>query len=41
MEGSLDYINKQIISGWIFGDLRNLKLKIDDVQRADIKIKSI
>jgi hypothetical protein len=41
MEGVLDFINKQFISGWIFGDLKNLKLRIDKHLRPDIKLTFI
>jgi len=35
MEGVLDSINKQFISGWIFDDLKNLNIKIDKHLRPD------
>jgi hypothetical protein len=41
MEGVLDFINKEMISGWVFGELKNLKLKIDSRFMLDLKVKSI
>lgn len=47
MQGVLDYINKEIIGGWVFGDVKNIKLKVDGkeihnlnvnfVQRGDVE----
>jgi hypothetical protein len=41
MVGVLDQINRETISGWIFGDVNSLHIEIDGRLRLDIVIKSV
>lgn len=41
MEGTLDYINKEIIGGWVFGDVKNIKLKVNGKEIHNLKVNSV
>jgi len=41
MNGCLDQINRETISGWIFGDLKNLKVEIDGQEYCPLDIEKI
>lgn len=41
MEGTLDYINKEIIGGWVFGDVKNIRLKVDGKEIHNLNVNSV
>ena len=41
MEGTLDYINKESIGGWVFGDVKNIRLKVDGKEIHNLNVNSV